>query len=149
MYNGDGARTASTVTVVTSNARTCNAVVDDKCFLLLDSHKAWDEAKSDCSSLGEGFYLASVLSSKENDEVRHIMDKALCCAIWIGLHDQATEGTFVFASMPNFVPSIGHHLLAIHRRQHREWPPDARDVERSGLFARCSLFKTHSNSTPT
>jgi cysteine-rich repeat protein len=68
---------------------------DGSCFLLFNEHKPYDDASMDCQALGG--HLAAITTAGENATIEVLGLKSRG-SFWIGLTDQASEGTFVWDS---------------------------------------------------
>lgn len=66
---------------------------DGRCYLRFDTAQPWQTARATC--IGLGFDLVSLETQAEADALAPLIGGAY---VWIGLTDQASEGTFVWLS---------------------------------------------------
>ncbi len=65
------------------------------CYRYITSALAWADARTACLAYGNGYDLAAVTSEEERDFMDLTVDPN---NVWIGGHDTATEGTFVWTN---------------------------------------------------
>ena len=73
---------------------------DSRCYSVFSSQLTWDDAEAACDAIYGG-HLASVSSQNDLDFlVEWVLDPTV--AYWIGLNDQAVEGTFTYTDGSTF-----------------------------------------------
>ena len=72
----------------------CQIIVHE--YQLFTAQKTWEEARDACTALGNGYSLAAITSSMEEDIIASISTLA-----WIGGNDKNSEGLFEWIQGPN------------------------------------------------
>ena len=95
------------VCISIGHAFSCNCLagfIGDLCqinlptYQLFTEQKTWEDARDACVALGNGYSLAAITSSMEEDIIDSISTTA-----WIGANDKNSEGLFLWIQGPNRV----------------------------------------------
>jgi len=90
--NGDGCD-ACTVVCLAAEKK-----LGSSCYVDVPNHVTWQDAKSQCEA-SLGGHLVTIGNQAENDFVwLDVMDSGDTGARWIGLHDEITEGTWIWTT---------------------------------------------------
>ena len=69
----------------------------DSCYLLLTAKLVWAEAERNCNVYGG--YLLEIDDQTEQTLIQHFLQRYDSTqAVWLGLHDQTKEGSFVWTT---------------------------------------------------